>query len=262
MPENEKYPGEEKLLILPLGEESKKITQVISNDTARQIIELLADAPLSASDIAQSLHAPLTTIAYNLENLESVGLIKVDKIKYSEKGREVRIYAPVRKLIILVPEKTDRNSVGDILRKYLGVILAAVFASSIIEFFMRSTGRNANDLLITNELKSTPVAPAIQDISVNTSTPVNIINETVKSGEAGNIVPNQSINAWDANATAAVPVQPSALDNGAISKAAPDIFTNLANAINAHPGLIFLLGCLFVVAILVIMDYRKKRKNG
>ncbi|MDL5502563.1 MAG: winged helix-turn-helix domain-containing protein, partial [Candidatus Methanoperedens sp.] len=76
MPENEKNPGEEKLLILPLGDESKKITQVISNDTARQIIELLADAPLSASDIAQSLHVPLTTVAYNLENLESVGLIK------------------------------------------------------------------------------------------------------------------------------------------------------------------------------------------
>src|SRR3989337_4339816 len=109
MPENESDKSDEKLLILPLGEESKKITQVISNDTARHIIELLADIPLSASDIAGRLHAPLTTVAYNLENLESVGLIKVDKIKYSEKGREVRIYAPVRKLIILVPEKTDRN---------------------------------------------------------------------------------------------------------------------------------------------------------
>src|SRR5659263_651764 len=91
MPENEKYQGDEKLLILPLGEESKKITQVISNDTARQIIELLADAPLSANDIAQCLHAPLPTITYNLENLESVGLIKIEKIKYSEKGREVKI---------------------------------------------------------------------------------------------------------------------------------------------------------------------------
>jgi len=262
MPENEKYPGEEKLLILPLGDESKKITQVISNDTARQIIELLADAPLSASDIAQSLHTPLTTIAYNLENLESVGLIKVEKIKYSEKGREVRIYAPVRKLIILVPEKTDRNSVGDILRKYLGVILAAVFASSIIEFFMRSTGRNSNDLLISDESKSLPApSPAIQDLS-NTSMPASIINETAKSGEVGNIAPAPSINAWDANTTAAVPVQPSALDNGAISKAAPDIFTNIVNAINAHAGLVFLLGCLFVIALLVIRDFRKKRKNG
>jgi len=140
MPENEARPGEEKLLILPLGEESKKITQVISNDTARKIIELLADAPLSASDIAERLATPLTTIVYNLENLESVGLIRVDKIKYSEKGREVKIYAPVRKLIVVVPEKTDRKSITDILRKYVGVVLAAVLASSIIEFLLFRAG--------------------------------------------------------------------------------------------------------------------------
>jgi DNA-binding transcriptional ArsR family regulator len=58
MSENEAPQGDEKLLILPLGEESKKITQVISNDTARKIIELLADAPLSASDIAERLQTP------------------------------------------------------------------------------------------------------------------------------------------------------------------------------------------------------------
>ncbi len=120
MPENDANPGEEKLLILPLGEESKKITQVISNDTARQVIELLADAPLSASDIAERLQSPISTIVYNLENLESVGLIRIEKIKYSEKGREVKIYAPVRKLIVVVPEKTDRKSVTDFLSVFSG----------------------------------------------------------------------------------------------------------------------------------------------
>lgn len=133
MPENQNDPSDEKLLILPLGEESKKITQVISNDTARQIIELLADAPLSVSGIAERLQAPLTTITYNLENLESVGLVKVERIKYSEKGREVKIYAPVRKLIVVAPEKTDRKSVIDVLRNYMGVILAALLASSLRE---------------------------------------------------------------------------------------------------------------------------------
>ncbi|HEX7628104.1 MAG TPA: winged helix-turn-helix domain-containing protein [Candidatus Methanoperedens sp.] len=255
MPESEKYTGDEKLIILPLGEESRKMAQVISNDTARQILELLADAPLSASDIAQSLQIPLTTIAYNLENLESVGLIKVDKIKYSEKGREVKIYAPVRKLIVLLPEKTDRRSVGDMLKKYLGIILAAVFASGLIDFFMRSTGKNVMGMQITADSYSLPVSSkAIQAPAI---TPVSMINETAKSTDVAAIT---SINALDANATTGVPVQP--LDNGAISKAAPDIFTNMANTINAHPGLLFLLGCLFVVALLVIMDYHKKRKNG
>lgn len=295
MPENEKDPSEEKLLILPLGEESKKITQVISNDTARQIIELLADAPLSASDIAERLQAPLTTITYNLENLENVGLVKVEKIKYSEKGREVKIYAPVRKLIVVVPEKTDRKSVADVLRKYMGVILAAVLASSLIEFFMRSMGKSAKVMQITSDSvdsMSVPT-PAMPPIPAITSTPVRMVNETIKGGDFGGIAPTSvatpmvppvptaevqsipaatstpivpaptSVGTWSANATATpAPVQPSALDNGAASQAAPDIFTNLANTVIAHPGLLFLMGCLFVIAFLIIMDYRRKRKNG
>lgn len=266
MPENQKDPGDEKLLILPLGEESRKITQVISNDTARHIIELLADAPLSASDIAERLQAPLTTIAYNLENLESVGLVRVERIKYSEKGREVKIYAPVRKLIVVVPEKTDRKSVNDLLRKYLGMILAAVLASSLIEFFTKGTNVMQNQ---DYSLKQAPVpSPDILQLPSITSMPISMINETIKNEEVAGVVPApvatqvvQPASVYSANATAtSVPVQPSILDSGAVSKAAPDIFTNIANTLAAHPGLMFLLGCLFVIALLIIMDYRKKRK--
>jgi len=232
-------PGEEKLLILPLGEESKKLTQVISNDTARKIIELLADAPLSATDIADRLQAPLTTIAYNLENLESVGLVKVERIKYSEKGREVKIYAPVRKLIVVVPEKTDRKSVNDIIRKYLGVILAAVLASSFIEFFMRSRSEKmiqTYDYSMAQTSSPTPVIPAISPV------PAEAFNETMKSVSGTSPV--------------ATPIVPS------IPEAPGTVFTNLANTITEHPGLLFLLGCLFMVALLMVMDYRKKRRNG
>jgi len=38
--------ADEKVLILPLGEESKKVTKVLSNDSARQVLELLADTPM------------------------------------------------------------------------------------------------------------------------------------------------------------------------------------------------------------------------
>jgi DNA-binding transcriptional ArsR family regulator len=283
MPENEKDTGDEKLLILPLGEESKKITQVISNDTARQVIELLADAPLSASDIAERLQVPLTTIAYNLENLEDVGLVRIERIKYSEKGREVKIYAPVRKLIVVVPEKTDRKSVADVIRKYLGVILAAVLASSFIELFMRSVGRSTK--MFTSNLMPSP-NPSVTAIPAVTSTPA-VVNETIKgagtvptplatpmvtplppvgipSATSTSIVPAPtSAYAWSANATATpIPSQPTMPEGVAASQAAPDIFTNLANTITVHPGLLFLMGCLFVIALLIVLDYRRKRKNG
>jgi predicted ArsR family transcriptional regulator len=257
MPDNEKD-GNEKLLILPLGEESKKITQVISNDTARQIIELLADAPLSASDISERLKAPLTTVTYNLENLESVGLIKVEKIKYSEKGREVKIFAPVRKLIVVVPEKADRKSVVDMLRKYMGIILAAVLASSLIEFFMRSAERSAKMMEIASESNLAPASTPEAALNVST-VPTEV--QSMPAATSTPIVPEPtSVDAYSANATA-TPVPPMA-DTSAASQTAPDIFTNLTNTITAHPGLLFLMGCLFVIALLIIMDYRRKRKNG
>lgn len=282
MPENENHQGDEKLLILPLGDESKKITQVISNDTARQIIELLADSPLSANDIAQRLQAPLTTITYNLENLESVGLIKVEKIKYSEKGREVKIYAPVKKLIVLVPEKTDRRSVGDLLRKYIGVIMAALFASSFIEFLSRSFKSDAkmaqiydnslNERLVNDTLTGadvgdlvyTPVATSLAKSAriASPETSTVLINGSAPSAEPQAVVPTQEF-AGNASAATATPVHVSspALDSASASQVMPEIFTNMANSINAHPGLVFFLGCMFVITLFIIMDYRRKKKQ-
>jgi predicted transcriptional regulator len=313
MPENDANPGEEKLLILPLGEESKKITQVISNDTARQVIELLADAPLSASDIAERLHSPISTVVYNLENLEGVGLIRVEKIKYSEKGREVKIYAPVRKLIVVVPEKTDRKSVTDLLRKYMGVILAAVLASSLVEFFTRRMGSIPGTARSVHyNLASTPVPDSAAPLPSATDIPYSVINDTIRGGEgygvaavpaptatpvqtvmtksipaavpspaapvptvaAQNAVPaaTQTVIApappaqavsWSNNATLPPHPQPApTVDSGAVSNAAPDILARTADTISAHPGLVFLFGCLFIVLLLIIMDYRRRRKNG
>ncbi|HEY9245924.1 MAG TPA: winged helix-turn-helix domain-containing protein [Candidatus Methanoperedens sp.] len=260
MQENPKDLGNEKLLILPLGEESKKITQVISNDTARQIIELLADAPLSASDIAERLQSPLTTIAYNLENLESVGLIRVERIKYSEKGREVKIYAPVRKLIVVVPEKTDRKSAVDILRKYLGVTLAAVAVSSIIEFLMLKTQKSmldAGTLSQKSVLSESVNAPSVLNETAKslsrtitpTPTPVDIA-----SGLPANVTqPTSVYGAANINMTSPGMAEP--------LERTPDIFEGIINTIAAHPAIVFLFGCLFVIALLILLDLHRKDKK-
>ena len=126
---------DEKLLILPLNDKnSKKISQIISNDTARNILEAIASEPLSASEIAEKLRIPLSTVQYNLEKLNDAGLAKVERTKYSEKMKHVKIYAPQRKFVVIVPEKTDRKDVIAALKRYLTVIFFAVAGSGMIEF--------------------------------------------------------------------------------------------------------------------------------
>lgn len=126
---------DEKLLILPLNDKnSKKITQIISNDTARNILEAIASEPLSGSQIAEKLGIPLSTVQYNLEKLNDAGLAKVERTKYSEKMKHVKIYAPQRKFVVIVPEKTNRKDVIATLKRYLTVIFFAVVGSGMIEF--------------------------------------------------------------------------------------------------------------------------------
>ena len=126
-----------RVLVLPVNGESRKITQILSNGTSLKILELLGEKSMSATDIAEKLNLPLTTVKYNLDSLVESDLIKVKQIKWSQKGRQIKIYEPVEKLIVLVPSKSsiDRLSIISILQKYIGVMGAAFFAATGIEYF-------------------------------------------------------------------------------------------------------------------------------
>jgi len=126
-----------RVLVLPINGESRKITQILSNETSLKILELLGKKSISATSIAEELKLPLTTIKYNLDSLIESDLIKVKQIKWSQKGRQVKIYESVEKLIVLVPSKSsmDKLSIINSLQKYIWVIGAAFFAAAGIEYF-------------------------------------------------------------------------------------------------------------------------------
>ncbi|HIH74064.1 MAG TPA: helix-turn-helix transcriptional regulator [Methanosarcina sp.] len=107
MPEN----PEEKLLILQLSEDSRKIARLLSNETSIRILKLLDRRSMSAADIANELEVRLNTLKYNLDSLLEVGLIRIRQVKWSKKGREIKMYEAVKKVIILLPgEKTPEMS--------------------------------------------------------------------------------------------------------------------------------------------------------
>ena len=95
---------EEKFVIVPLGSDAKKIGQVVGSETCRQILDALTTQPMSASQVAEKLGPPLTTVQYDVEKLLGAGLIRVERVARTEKMREMKIYGPVRKLIVVVPE--------------------------------------------------------------------------------------------------------------------------------------------------------------
>jgi predicted transcriptional regulator len=272
--DNEINDNSEKLLVLPLGDESKKITQVITNDTARHIMELLAEHSMSASDIAKQLDVPLTTIKYNLENLVDVGLAKIERIKYSEKGRQVKVYAPVRKLIVVVPEKLGNASITEVLKKYLGVILTAVFASGFIELL---TSKFALSKSIMPDGNAQRIFE--EESSIDHSTDSSMyFTDNVSGGAEDSImgVVNDSAQKTLSNATA-----PDALNIPEAVPEAAEMVTEMPSHIptlyvepatlekgrstldldfTSHLGLWFLMGCLFMIALVMIVDYYRQKK--
>ena len=269
--DNEINDNSEKLLVLPLGDESKKITQVITNDTARHIMELLAEHSMSATDIAKHLDVPLTTIKYNLENLVDVGLAKIERIKYSEKGRQVKVYAPVRKLIVVVPEKLGSASITEILKKYLGVILTAVFASGFIELLTskftlsKSMMPEGNAQRIIEEGSSMDSSmDFVGNVSGGAENPIiGVVNDSAQKSFSNVTAPDVS------NIPEAVPeaaemvtdmpshiptlyVEPATVEKG---RSTIDLdFTS-------HLGLWFLMGCLFMITLVMIVDYYRQKKE-
>ena len=106
MPDN----PEEKLLILQLSDDCRKIARLLSNETSIKILKLLHKRSMSAGDLADELQMRLNTLKYNLDSLLEVGLIRVRQIKWSRKGREVKIYEAVEKVIILLPGKKNPDN--------------------------------------------------------------------------------------------------------------------------------------------------------
>ncbi len=129
---------DEKFLVVPLGKKSKAITQTVSNDTAMEIMELLADGPLSTSKVAERLGIPLTTAQYNIEKLMEAGLVKVARTKYSEKGREVKLYEAYNRAIIILPGKSGAGAALDALKRYLILLPIIAVISAAVEYFMSS----------------------------------------------------------------------------------------------------------------------------
>ena len=85
--------AKEKFLLLSLSEsKTKELAQAVSNDTCRKILDYLADKEASESELASKLDIPISTVHYNLQQLQKGGLVVVEEYHYSEKGKEVNHY--------------------------------------------------------------------------------------------------------------------------------------------------------------------------
>lgn len=79
-----------------------ELLEALSSETARKIVLTLNEEPKPANEVAQAIGTSLQNTTYHLKKLENSGVIRSVGTEYSEKGREMNVYAPSSQPLVIV----------------------------------------------------------------------------------------------------------------------------------------------------------------
>jgi DNA-binding transcriptional ArsR family regulator len=152
----------EKFLLVSLSEsKAKELAQAISNETCRKILDYLAEKEATESELAEKLAVPISTVHYNLQQLQKGNLVVVDEFHYSQKGKEINHYKLANKYIIIAPKST--YGIREKLRSILPVAIILALGAGIINFFSKAGFYSANKAIVQE------AAPMMMDIAEKTT---------------------------------------------------------------------------------------------
>lgn len=106
-----------------------EMISTLSGETALTVFRMLNEEALTASEIADRLDLSVQNASYHLENLQEADLVEVIDTCYSEKGREMEIYAVTSDPKVLVLGTEDD---GRMVRRAFTTLAGAVGAPAIL----------------------------------------------------------------------------------------------------------------------------------
>ncbi|MBS3158263.1 helix-turn-helix transcriptional regulator [Candidatus Woesearchaeota archaeon] len=188
-----KKPSKQTFLLVSLSEEkTKKLANVITSVSARKILDYLAtkgeDDEVTETQISKDLNFPLSTVHYNLQQLQAGNLVDVDEFHYSEKGKEVNHYKLANKYIIIAPS-APTQSIRDKLKSLLPVALLTAGAAALVQVFSKLSQPSLNSFSFGAAQKSTEYASRlVADAATEAVAEVTIAAQPLAQEAAGNVL--------------------------------------------------------------------------
>jgi predicted ArsR family transcriptional regulator len=87
------------------------VLQVLSSETARNILGVIAEDPATTSDIATTVDTSLQNAQYHLNHLQAADLVEAVETWYSAKGKEMTVYGvTTEELVVQFGDETSSSS--------------------------------------------------------------------------------------------------------------------------------------------------------
>ena len=101
----------EKIKILATDDEKiKSFGELLTNDSSREILQLLFNEELSATQITQKTDISLQLVKYHLIKLQDLGIVKISKIEKNSKSKDMKFYSATKFSIVIVPPKLSKKT--------------------------------------------------------------------------------------------------------------------------------------------------------
>ena len=101
----------EKIKILATDDEKvKSFGELFTNDSSREILHLLFNEELTATQISQKTEISLQLVKYHLNKLQDLGVVKISKIEKNSKSQDMKIYTASKFTIVIVPPKLSEKT--------------------------------------------------------------------------------------------------------------------------------------------------------
>jgi DNA-binding transcriptional ArsR family regulator len=226
-----------------------EVFQALSSGTTRQIFSALHETPQTASDLADVTDTSVQNAQYHLEKLVDADLVNVVDTWYSERGTEMKVYAPTDEALVLFAGNDKRSSLQSLLKRVVGALAVLLPTGGAVTYLARQYGATTvptggsgtgepapeSDSIPNGGAEQTPTPDGGVQIATDETTtevsepPSDIANETFET----------------VNATTPTPENVTAGTDAALAGVDPVIV-----------GIAFVLGGLFVLGLVGLWSGR------
>jgi DNA-binding transcriptional ArsR family regulator len=119
------------------SDDADALLSALSSNTARKLLSALHEEPDTPSSLADRLDTSLQNVQYHLGKLESASVVRVIDTVYSEKGREMKVYAPTdRPLVVFAGREQESTGLKTALSRLIGGFGILAGVSLLVQYLL------------------------------------------------------------------------------------------------------------------------------